>query len=279
MVGIMTLPSYFASAAGGSRKLKSIFAMKEEDTETGAASVPTDDITLKDVTFGYQETTVIDHVSVVIPKGKVTAVIGPNGSGKSTLIKLIDRLYPAEGGDLRIGEADASDVSLKAWRSQFAVVSQNTAVFAGTIRSNICYGAAEPVSEEALRRAVRLANLEEVVASRQGGLDYEVGVKGAGLSGGEQQRVAIARALLKDPQVLILDEATANLDAKTEAEVKKGLNELMKGRTVIEIAHNYAAIRDADYVVVLDQGRLADSGSPGEMEERCAFYRQMTRQI
>ena len=252
-----------AATVGGSKKLVSVFAMEEENTETGAAFTPAAaDITLKDITFGYQEATVIDHVSAVIPKGKVTAIIGPNGSGKSTLIKLIDRLYPTESGDLRIGEADAFDVSLKSWRSQFAVVSQNTAAFAGTIRSNICYGALEPVSEESLHKAVHLANLEEVIASHQGGLDYEIGVKGVGLSGGEQQRLAIARALIKDPQVLILDEATANLDAKTEAAVKKGLNELMKGRTVIEIAHSYAAIQDADYVIVLDQGKLVDSGSP-----------------
>lgn len=280
LVGIMTLPSYFAATVGGSKKLVSVFAMEEENTETGAAFTPAAaDITLKDITFGYQEATVIDHVSAVIPKGKVTAIIGPNGSGKSTLIKLIDRLYPTESGDLRIGEADAFDVSLKSWRSQFAVVSQNTAAFAGTIRSNICYGALEPVSEESLHKAVHLANLEEVIASHQGGLDYEIGVKGVGLSGGEQQRLAIARALIKDPQVLILDEATANLDAKTEAAVKKGLNELMKGRTVIEIAHSYAAIQDADYVIVLDQGKLVDSGSPKELEKRCAFYRQMIRQV
>ncbi len=112
LVGIMTLPSYFAATVGGSKKLASVFAMEEENTENGSDFAPAAaDITLKDVTFSYRESPVIDHVSVVIPKGKVTAIIGPNGSGKSTLIKLIDRLYPTESGDLRIGEANASDVS------------------------------------------------------------------------------------------------------------------------------------------------------------------------
>ena len=276
LVGMMTLPSYFAATVGGSKKLVSIFAAPEENTEAGAEqSDKNADIRLDSVSFAYDERSVVDKLSAVIPQGKVTALIGPNGSGKSTLLKLIDRLYPAQSGDVWLGDERAAELSLRSWREQFAVVSQTPALFAGSIRSNICYGVEREVSEEELAHVVRLANLEDVIASHEGGLDYEVGIKGTGLSGGEQQRVAIARALLKDAKILILDEATANLDRKTEEEVKKGLRELMRGRTVIEIAHNASAIEDADKVLVLDRGHIVASGTGEELEKSNAFYRQL----
>ena len=279
LVGIMTLPSYFAATVGGSKKLVSVFAEAEEDTESGEALQETDGtLRTEKLGFAYGDREVLSGIDVVIPQGKVTALVGPNGSGKSTLVKLLDRLYPAASGELLLGGARASEVSLKSWREKIAVVSQSPSLFSGTLRENICYGVKRAVSEEELARAVRLANLDEVVASHEGGLDYEIGIRGTGLSGGEQQRVAIARALLKDAQILILDEATANLDAKTEEEVKKGLAALMRGRTVIEIAHSASAIRDADHVIVLDSGRVAASGTPEELEQSNAFFRQLVRE-
>ena len=155
------------------------------------------------------------------------------------------------------------------------MVSQTPALFAGSLRDNITYGIGHEVSGEELERVVELANLKDVVASHEGGLDYKIGLKGTGLSGGEQQRVAIARALLKDPKILILDEATANLDAKTEDEVKKGLASLMADRTVIEIAHKASALQDADHVIVLDEGRVTASGTIVEVEKENAFFRQL----
>lgn len=124
---------------------------------------------------------------------------------------------------------------------------------------------------------VSLARLDDVVASHPGGLDYDVGIKGCRLSGGEQERVAIARALLKDPKYLILDEATANLDAKTEDEIDEGLSALMKGRTVILVAHHYAPVKKAAYVVVMDHGQVVDSGAPAELLERNAFYKSLSQ--
>lgn len=153
------------------------------------------DIRLNCVSFAYDEQPVLDGVSAVIPRGKVTALIGPNGSGKATLLKLIDRLYPAESGEVLLGEERASDISLKSWREQFAVVPQRPALFAGSIRSNICYGTEREVSEEELARVVHLANLDGVTASHEGGLDYEVGINGTGLSGGEQQRILQAASV------------------------------------------------------------------------------------
>ena len=266
LVAIMTLPSYFAATVGGSKKLVSIFAEQEENTESGNTLPEQDgDIRLDNIGFSYEDRQVLNNVSAVIPQGKVTAVVGPNGSGKSTLTRLIDRLYPMDSGELQIGEVKAADASLSSWREQFAVVSQRPALFAGTLRDNICYGLKREADEARLQRVVELAGLQDVVTAHEGGLDYEIGVNGTGLSGGEQQRVAIARALMRDPKILILDEATANLDTKTEDAVKKGLASLMRGRTVIEIAHNASAIRDADHVIVLDGGHVAASGTPAEL--------------
>lgn len=279
LVAIMTLPSYFASTVGGSKKLASILTMPEENVENGGKMPEqTGDIRLSDLSFAYEEAPVIDGVSTIIPAGKVTAIVGMNGSGKSTLVKLIDRLYPINSGSICIGEADAADVSLKAWRSRFGIVSQSPSLFAGTLRDNIAYGIGREIPESEWAAVISAANLGSVLAAHEGGLDYIVGIDGTGLSGGEQQRVAIARAMLKNPAILILDEATANLDPNTEAEVKEGLAALMRGRTVIEIAHSASAIRDADNVIVLDNGRVVASGTPEDLLETSPFYRKLMQE-
>ena len=279
LVAIMTLPSYFASTVGGSKKLASILSMREENVEEGG-DMPeqTGDIRLSGLSFAYEETPVIDGVSAVIPAGKITAVVGVNGSGKSTLTKLIDRLYPLGSGSISIGKADAGDVSLKAWRSRFGIVSQSPSLFMGTLRDNISYGTDREIPEGEWNSVISAANLGPVLAAHEEGLDYVIGIDGTGLSGGEQQRIAIARAMLKYPDILILDEATANLDPKTEADVKEGLAALMHGRTVIEIAHSASAVRDADNVIVLDNGRVAASGTPEELSSSSPFYRKLMQE-
>ena len=151
-------------------------------------------------------------------------------------------------------------------------MSQKTALFSGTLRDNICYGI-DDVSEDALQNAVRVAGLSELVAEK--GLDYDVGVAGSKLSGDEAQRVSIARAIIKNPDVLILDEATANLDTKTEAAVTSGIAELMQSRTTIVIAHDYATIQKADNVIVMRDGRIEDSGKREEMIERNPYMKLM----
>ena len=154
-------------------------------------------------------------------------------------------------------------------------MSQDASLFSGTIRENILYGADREVSEEELMNAVKAANLTDVVQLHPDGLDRDIGIKGDKLSGGEQQRVAIARALLKDPEILILDEATANLDQKTEEEVKQGLKALMEGRTVIMVAHSYSAIRDADLIIVMKDGEVEVAGTKEELAGTNDFFAQM----
>jgi len=273
---LLSVPTIFAGALGGSKKLASLLQGKEEDTEKGKEMEEMGDIVLSDVSFAYEKDRTIDSLSVTIPANKVTAIVGYNGSGKSTLVKLIDRLYSLSGGELKLGENRADDISLHSWRKNFAIVSQNARLFSGSIRDNICYGM-DDVDEKELNKVISASGLEDLVKEK--GLDYEIGVKGSRLSGGERQRVCIARALLKDPDYLILDEATANLDTKTEAQVKDGLRQLMKGRTVLEIAHNYSALQDADYILVLKEGKLSDFGTRKEIEERNEFVKAMKRAI
>ena len=273
VIGFMTFPTFFSEAIGGTRKIVSIFGYQEEDVDSGKdISDKSGDIRLDKVSFAYTDRDAVKDLDAVIEAGKTTAIVGINGSGKSTLIKLIDRLYPGKDGEIYLGDVRADEASLKSWRRKFAVVSQKTALFSGTIRDNICYGV-DAVSEEKLKEAVRTAGLEGLIAEK--GLDYEVGIAGSKLSGGEAQRVAIARALIKDPEYLILDEATANLDSRTEEAISNAVAELMNGRTVIIIAHDYATIEQADNVIVMRDGRVEDSGSREEMIRRNPYMRFM----
>ena len=224
------------------------------------------------VTFGYGDEKVVKNVSLIIPKGKVTAIIGPNGSGKTTVLRLLDRLYPDYEGNICIGDENSKNISLRKWRERFAVVSQNASLFEGTIRDNITYGL-ENVSEEEISSVVKLACLEDVIASHQGGLRFNVGVNGEKLSGGERQRVAIARAMIKNADYLVLDESTANLDPITEKKVRDSIETLKKGRTVIMVAHNYSAIANADKIIVLNDGVVEDEGTSDELLGTNSFFK------
>jgi ATP-binding cassette subfamily B protein AbcA/BmrA len=265
-------PSVFAATRGGSKKIVSIFMEDEENLNEGRDIVNTGDLAMDHVTFGYADEKVVKDVSLTLPKGKVTAIIGPNGSGKTTVLRLLDRLYPDFEGNICIGDENSKDISLRHWRDRFAVVSQKASLFEGTIRDNITYGL-ENVSEEEIMSVVKLACLDDVIASHQGGLQFNVGVNGEKLSGGEQQRVAIARAMIKNADYLVLDESTANLDPITEKKVIDSIEALKKGRTVIVVAHNYSAVANADKIIVMNDGVVEDEGSSFELLERNNFFR------
>ncbi|MCI2069030.1 MAG: ABC transporter ATP-binding protein/permease [Bacilli bacterium] len=279
LVAIMTLPSYFAAAFGGSKELVSVFRRQEENIVAGSAlKEEKDELKANDVSFAYNEKSVVEHVDFKFPAGKVTAIIGSNGSGKSTLLKLVDRLYPPLNGGFQLGDIKDKDISLQSWREQFGIVSQNASLFSGSIKDNITYGLIKEPSDADLKRVVSLSCLDSVIASHEGGLAYDVGVKGSRLSGGEQERVAIARAMMKNPRFLLLDEATANLDTKTESEIEKGLMNLMKGRTVIMVAHHYSLVKKADCVIVMDHGKAVDYGSPEELLKRNPYYQALAKE-
>ncbi|MBR1814654.1 MAG: ABC transporter ATP-binding protein [Lachnospiraceae bacterium] len=279
LLTIATIICSFCAAAGQSTQFAKIFDEKEEDIARGSEMPDmAEDICIENADFSYDgNKKVLEGVSCTIKEGKVNAIIGTNGSGKSTLVKLIDRLYTAADGNMTLGGQKASEISLKAWRSKFGIVSQNASLFSGTIRSNILYGMEREVSEDELWQVIRITGIEDILAAHEDGLDFDVGINGSHLSGGEQQRIAIARAMIKNPDYLILDEATANLDTKTAKKIEAGIDAIMKGRTVISIAHSFDAIKKADNIIVLDKGEVIGSGSHNELLDTCDFYAKLYR--
>lgn len=263
-------------AVGSMSRVAEVMESESEDTAKGQdMDVLNEDIRFENVTFGYNtETPVLENLSCVIPKNKVTAIIGANGSGKTTLFKLLERMYVPGEGVLYFGDTDASAFSLNAWRKAFGLVSQDRPVLEGTLRENITYGCEREISEEELWQVARMANLEGLVKELPEGFDTVVAPGGRNFSGGQCQCIAIARAIMHNPDYLLLDEATSNLDVKSEKAVTAAIRNLMEGRTTIIIAHNLSAIRHADNVLVLKDGKIAAAGSPADIIKTSTEYRE-----
>jgi ATP-binding cassette subfamily B multidrug efflux pump len=218
-------------------------------------------IELDHVTFGYRvDRPVLDDVSLSIAAGETLAIVGATGAGKSTIIKLLPRLYDLQGGTIRIGGADVRTLDPRALRRRIVVVSQDVFMFSGTLRANIALGD-DALTDEQLLTAARRVGADRVIANRPDGLDAKVIERGVNFSGGERQLIAFARALARDPEILILDEATASVDPETERAIERGIGELMRGRTSIVIAHRLSTIQRASRIVVINRGRVAEEGT------------------
>jgi ABC-type multidrug transport system fused ATPase/permease subunit len=207
-----------------------------------------------------------------VRSGECLAIVGPSGAGKTTLANLLARFYDVETGRVTVDGHDLRDLELAAYRHNLAVVLQESWLFNGTIRENIAY--ARPGASAAdVRRAAELANAAEFIDRLPGGMDEPVGERGVHLSGGQKQRIAIARAILADPRILILDEATSSLDSRAESMIQEALERLMKGRTTLVIAHRLSTITNADRIIVVEAGRLVESGTHSELlAMRGAYY-------
>ena len=217
---------------------------------------------------------VLDEVSFTINKGEVVAMVGPSGSGKSTIADLIPRFYDVSTGAIRIDGNDLRDATLASIRGNMGIVTQEVILFNDTIRNNIAY--AQPnVSEEAIQRAALAANALAFIEQTPNGFETLIGERGVNLSGGQKQRLAIARALLKNPPILILDEATSALDTESEKMVQKAIERLMKDRTALVIAHRLSTVQNADKIIVIDKGRVVETGSHSELYENGALYRRL----
>lgn len=235
------------------------------------------DIVFQDVTFAYQDRQpVVEHLTLKIPAGKTTAIVGATGSGKSTLVKLLLRFYEIDRGQITLDGYDLKSLHLQDLRQAMGLVSQDVFLFHGTVAENIAYGSFS-ASREEIEQAARLAEAHGFVASLPQGYDTIVGERGQKLSGGQRQRLAIARAILKNPPILILDEATSAVDNETEAAIQRSLEKITCDRTTIAIAHRLSTVRNADCIYVMSQGRLAEWGSHEELLHRNGIYAGLWR--
>ncbi|HYH60524.1 MAG TPA: ABC transporter ATP-binding protein, partial [Solirubrobacterales bacterium] len=267
------------AAASGNRMFEVLDREPRIESEPGAPSIPegSGQVELHDVTLRYGDGSAaasLESVSMAVGAGTTVALVGPTGSGKTSLVALLARLYDPTSGSVSIDGADLRDVDVESVRRAVAFVADESFLFSASVAENIAYARPESTQEE-IEEAARLAQAHGFIERLPDGYETIVGDRGLTLSGGQRQRVAIARAILADPRILILDDATSSVDAQTEAEIKRGLQEVMRGRTTFVVAHRLSTISLADEIVVMDQGRVVDRGTHEELLERCDLYREI----
>jgi ATP-binding cassette, subfamily B, heavy metal transporter len=237
--------------------------------------VSSGNVRFDDVRFSYDpERAILKGLSFEVPAGKTVAIVGPSGAGKSTISRLLFRLYDVSGGRILIDGQDIRDVTQESLRASIGMVPQDTVLFNDTIRYNIRYGRWN-ASDAEVEEAAQLAQIDSFIKMSPKGYETQVGERGLKLSGGEKQRVAIARTVLKAPPILVLDEATSALDSHTEHEIQESLERVSRGRTSLVIAHRLSTIVGADEIIVLDQGRIAERGTHGQLLASGGLYASM----
>jgi subfamily B ATP-binding cassette protein MsbA len=231
-------------------------------------------IRFENICFSYADTQILNDINLDVEYGQMLAIVGPSGSGKSTLVDLIPRFYDPQKGAVLIDGVNIREFGLKSLRSQIGIVNQETMLFNDTIRANIAYGL-PGASLAQVQEAARLAHAHEFILNCPQGYDTVIGDRGVMISGGERQRIAIARALLKDAPILILDEATSQLDSTSERIVQEALDRLVSGRTVFVIAHRLSTVRNASRIVVLDKGAIVEQGTHSQLLEKGGLYQRL----
>ncbi|MBC8226800.1 MAG: ABC transporter ATP-binding protein [Gammaproteobacteria bacterium] len=234
------------------------------------------DIVFKDVSFHYgnKDEEVLSNINLSIKSGEIIALVGPSGGGKSTLVDLMPRFYDTIKGSISIDNNNIKDIDITSLRSLMGIVTQETFLFNDTVKANISYGV-ESIGYDTIKAAAVAANAHDFIEKLPDGYDTVIGERGVSLSGGQRQRIAIARALVKNPPILILDEATSSLDTESEKKVQQAIEKLMRNRTVIVIAHRLSTVHNADKIIVLDKGKIVDQGSHQELINRDGIYKQL----
>jgi len=236
------------------------------------------DLEIDEVVFAYGKEPVLHGVKIHVPAGGCLALVGESGGGKSTLARLVGRFYDPDAGMVRVDGVDLRDVALRSYRRQLGVVLQDPFLFSGTIASNIRFAKPDATDEE-VEAAARAVGVDRVAARLSGGLDHEVREGGSGLSAGERQLISIARALLADPRILILDEATSNIDRPTEVLIERALDRLLRGRTSIIVAHRLSTVRRADEIVVIEHGRIVQRGTERQLLAEDGPFRRLAHDL
>ena len=260
---------YFSIAGGRILSLMNEPEMKGERQSPAAG-----DIRFEHVSFAYQDKEVLHDITVTLPKNSLTALVGPSGSGKSTVMKLCARFYDPQQGRISFGGVPMDEIAPESLMSHISMVFQDVYLFQDTIRNNIRFGKTDATEEEIIA-AAKKACCHDFIMRLPKGYDTLVGEGGCTLSGGEKQRISIARAMLKDAQIILLDEATASLDPENEVEVQKAIDSLIKGRTVIAIAHRLKTVKDADRIIVLDNGEIKEKGTHDELVREEGLYSRL----
>lgn len=266
----------FKGSQGATRRVAQIMEEMEEDIENGEhVEHLCGDIELREVDFSYEDKLLFDKLNLKIPAGRVTALIGPSGSGKTTLLNLVERMYPVSGGKILFGGEDTARYSLKSFRSEISYVTQESTLFAGTIRDNILFGIKREVTDEELEKACTDAEIMDFIREQPEGFQADVGEQGEKLSGGQKQRIAFARALLKQSDYLFMDEATAAMDIRGKDQVWKSVKRHMEGKTVLMVAHDRQTVQKADYIIVMHNGKIICQGEPAEVYAENTYYREL----
>lgn len=278
LMNLSTLVTDYKKAVGASQRIYEIMQEPVEPMEQlnpiANINIENGALEFNNVEFKYDVKTILDHVSFRIPQGDISAFVGPSGSGKSTIFNLIERMYDIDNGDITYGNESIYDIPITNWRSKIGYVMQSNSMMTGTIRDNILYGINRTVSDEELIKYAKLANCHDFIMQFDEGYDTLVGERGLKLSGGQRQRIDIARSFVKNPDILLLDEATANLDSESEQKIQEALEVLMKGRTTIVIAHRLSTIKKAGQIIFIDQGRVTGEGTHDELMKYHEKYHQ-----
>jgi len=275
-----SLSTAYYNAQRGSSAIKRIeevlqaSLVVEEDPNPKPFTSFNQGIEFNNVTFAYEDITILDNINLKIEKGKTVALVGSSGAGKSTLADLVPRFHDVTSGELRIDGVNIKEYTLHSLRSQMSIVTQEPILFNDTIANNISLGKPDATEEEIIQ-AAKIANAHDFIIRKEEGYQTNIGDRGTKLSGGERQRVTIARALLKNPPILILDEATSSLDTESERLVQDAINHMMQNRTSIVIAHRLSTIRHADEIIVLQKGKIVERGSHDQLIQQGGFYKKL----
>ncbi|WP_249598873.1 ABC transporter ATP-binding protein [Peribacillus frigoritolerans] len=279
MAQLASFFTQFQKATGATERIISILDSVEEEDAKQPVQNMSQSISVDHLNYSYNNgEQVLKDISFNVEAGKVTAIVGPSGSGKTTLFSLFERFYKPQEGSISIGGTSINDFTLLSWRSQIGYVSQESPIISGTIRDNICYGIDRDITDEELNQVAKMAYADQFISELPNGYDTEVGERGMKLSGGQRQRIAIARAFLRNPKILMLDEATSSLDSKSEKVVQQALNHLMKGRTTIVIAHRLSTVIGSDQIIFLEKGKITGSGTHKELYNTHSLYREFAEQ-